>query len=181
MKTRNIMQEVTNESMASTKQHNEAIASDAENALQEVMNAFMQSAKQRNGAISSSTEKKAQEDTYDVLMTPLVYQAHDGPTYYGLQLPQCFPTMTEPDMLYVLEWYVQEGSFVRTGQDLLEVHSNFGDIVVPLFPSLRGTYRVVQTMKAQNERIQMGDVFIILQTVASQTGRRRKSTKRKAA
>ena len=39
----------------------------------------------------------------NALLKPLTYRSTEGNICYGLQLPQCFPSMTEPDVLTVLE------------------------------------------------------------------------------
>ena len=117
----------------------------------------------------------------DALLQPLVYQPQNGETiYYGLQLPRCFPSMTEPDVLSILNWYITEGSIVRPGHDLLEVHANYGDILIPMHPSLHGRYQVVQIMHKQDAKVQMGDLLVVLQTEAQKTFKGR-SPKRKVA
>jgi hypothetical protein len=139
--------------------------------IKNVKSTLEKMAKGRCEIVLSQEETEKRKDRYDILLRPLTYQSNDT-IYYGLQLPQCFPTMTSPDILSILEWHVQEGSTVRPGQDLVEVHAKFGDIVIPLFAP-RGTYRIIQMMKAPNEQVQLGELLIILQMVVHQPSRQK--------
>ena len=146
----------------------------------EVNNVLTKMVQKRREVVLSGSGIKEHKTNYDGLLTPLIYQVPDGTTYYGIVLPQSFPTMTEPDILTILKWYVRDGSVVTPGHHLLEVHSNFGDIIIPLLFTQHKAYRVVQTVKAHSEQVQMGDLLIVLQAITSQP-HRRKNAKRKAA
>jgi hypothetical protein len=148
--------------------------------LTQVWNNLANFATKRNEAIAAHTRGEEYDEACNALLKPLVFRDH-GNTFYGLQLPQCFPSMTQPDVLSILEWFVQDGTVVRPGRDLVEVRANYGDILIPMHPQLRGSYRVAQILKSLNESIQMGDLLIILQEVTPNTQKQKKSRRNAAA
>jgi hypothetical protein len=105
--------------------------------------------------------------------------------FLDITLPQIFPTMTEPDRVEVLQWYVTEGAIVRRGKRLLEVATCYGNIDIPMPPFLKGSYRIHQIAKQQQDGMVLGDLLVVLQKVEPTTIElsvpRSKRTKRNAA
>jgi hypothetical protein len=82
-----------------------------------------------------------------------------------IHLPQVFPTMTEPDILTIKRWYVQENDIVQPGELLLEVEAPIGDIDIPTPPELTTPHRVISIVKTQGSAIQLGDLLLSLEPV----------------
>jgi len=93
-----------------------------------------------------------------------------GTKPFTLCLPRAFPTMTEPDVLRIIQWYVREGDILQPPNPenpppLLEVDAAYGEIslTVPLF--LREPHRVVRIIKPENSSVRLGEQIITLQRV----------------
>ena len=89
-----------------------------------------------------------------------------------LRVPIVFPTMTQPDMLTVLEWYVKDGDIIEAPQDidnlppLLNVDAPYyggSEITLPVPEFLGVPYRVVRILKPEQSTIQLGDELIVLE------------------
>jgi hypothetical protein len=89
---------------------------------------------------------------------------------FTLRLPQIFPTMTRPDTLTVLRWYVFEGDILQPPDaahpaPLLEVDAPYGEIEITVPPFLRVPHRVVRIIKPEKSTMHLGDQFITLQAI----------------
>lgn len=89
-----------------------------------------------------------------------------------LRVPIVFPTMTEPDVLTVLEWYVREGDIIQPPPDieklppLLNLDAPYyggSEITLPVPEFLRVAHRVVRILKPAQSTIQLGDELIVLE------------------
>ena len=89
-----------------------------------------------------------------------------------LQLPIVFPTMTQPDILTVLEWYVKDGDIIEPPQDmnnlppLLNVEAPYyggSEITLPVPEFLSVPHRVICILKPAQSAIQLGDELIMLE------------------
>lgn len=89
-----------------------------------------------------------------------------------LKVPICFPTMTEPDILTVLEWYIREGDIIQPSLDLnslpplLNVDAPYyggSEILLPVPEFLDVPHRVIRILKPEQSTIQLGDELIILE------------------
>lgn len=78
-----------------------------------------------------------------------------------IYLPQVFPTMTEPDILTIKQWYVREQDIVQPGGLLLEVEAPIGDIDIPIPPEMTVPHRVIYISKIQGATIRLGDLLIL--------------------
>ncbi|MGH2496507.1 MAG: hypothetical protein ACRDIV_17555 [Ktedonobacteraceae bacterium] len=89
---------------------------------------------------------------------------------FTLRLPQIFPTMTRPDTLTVLHWYVHEGDILQPPNTnhptaLLEVDAPYGEIEITVPPFLRVPHRVAAILKPENSTMHLGDQFITLEPI----------------
>lgn len=89
-----------------------------------------------------------------------------------LRVPIVFPTMTKPDVLTILEWYVREGDIIQPPPDLnnlpplLNIDAPYyggSEITLPVPEFLRVPCRVVRILKPEQSTIQLGDELIMLE------------------
>jgi hypothetical protein len=93
-----------------------------------------------------------------------------------LQVPMCFPTMTEPDEVTVLEWYFHEGDIIEPPVDLdnlpplLNIDAPYqcgSEILIPVPQFLSVPHRVVSILKPVQATMKLGDPFITLEPLES--------------
>src|SRR5438105_4010496 len=87
---------------------------------------------------------------------------------FVLCLPQVYPTMTVPDTLTIVRWYVQEGDVLHPldpglpPPPLLDVDAPYGEIEITIPPFLRVPHRVISLLP-QHATMHLGDQFLTLQ------------------
>jgi hypothetical protein len=91
---------------------------------------------------------------------------------FTLRVPIVFPTMTRPDILTVLEWYVKDGDIIEPPRDinnlppLLDVDAPYyggSEITLPVPEFLCVPHRVVRILKPEQSTVQLGDELIMLE------------------
>lgn len=107
-------------------------------------------------------------------MRPKANSIIRGTRPFTLRLPQIFPTMTGPDVITVLHWYAHEGEILQPPDSdspapLLEVETPYGEIEITVPPFLRVPHRIVAVLKPAGSAMQLGDQFIALQAVETDT------------
>jgi len=96
--------------------------------------------------------------------------------FLTLQVPVCFPTMTEPDVLTVLTWYVSVGEIIQPPPDpenlppLLTVDAPYrcgSEITIPVPQFLSVPHRIVSILKPVDATMKLGDPLITLEPLIS--------------
>lgn len=96
--------------------------------------------------------------------------------FLTLQVPMCFPTMTEPDEVTVIGWSYHEGDIIDPPVDLdnlpplLTIDAPYqcgSEITIPVPQFLSVPHRIVSILKPVDATMKLGDPLITLEPLIS--------------